>query len=130
MVLFIVISSCFSRYCGSGKLEYIVFTCFMCSSSELIIFLPAGWGLLGGGGAPHLWWVGVIFVQVVKWGSAKLCPNVRRVCYCFKAFLHLIAPEYKNMPFSHFFLARSEFMMHNYIFFVNCGQNSLDVYYS
>ena len=45
-------------------------------------YLPGG-GLLVGGGAPHLWWVGLIFVQVVKWGPAKLCPNVRGVRFFF-----------------------------------------------
>ena len=53
-------------------------------------FYPPGGG--GGGGGSLVgeegllisggW--GLIFVQVVKWGSAKLCPNVRGVCYLKK----------------------------------------------
>ena len=46
-------------------------------------YLPGG-GLLGGGGAPHLWWVGVDFRPSSEVGSAKLCPNVGGVCYFFK----------------------------------------------
>ena len=84
VVLFIVISSCFSRYCGSGKLEYIIFTCFVCSNAELIIFTCRVGGSLVGEGLLISGGWGLIFVQVVKWGSAKLCPNVGGVCYLFK----------------------------------------------
>ena len=97
MVLFIVISSCFSRYGGSGELEYIVFTCFVCYNSELIIFTCRVGGSLVGEGLLISGGWGLIFVQVVKWGSAKLCPNVGHiflVCY----FLNIFALNSIRMP--------------------------------
>ena len=46
-------------------------------------YLPGG-GSLVGEGLLISGGLGLIFVQVVKWGLAKLCPNVGGVCYFFK----------------------------------------------
>ena len=66
--------------------------------------------------------MGLVVTQAVKAGSAKFCPNVE----CGESSFFLIM-----YLFSNFFLARSEFMMNNYVFFVICRHiNSLEIYYS